>query len=102
MKSSLDKIFYKIMYHHIICMCDFLLNLDNFLSWFAWIITKIMVSTIFSPSFSLHFVIFSLCSELKTLEKVHPSDTFTLMQTHKIFRKAIIKCTHPIFSYAPY
>jgi hypothetical protein len=51
MKSSLDKIFYKIMYHHIICMCDFLLNLDNFLSWFAWIITKIVVSTKFSPSF---------------------------------------------------
>jgi hypothetical protein len=29
MKSSLDKI-YKVVYHHIIYMCDFLVNLDNF------------------------------------------------------------------------
>jgi len=29
-KSSLDKIFYKIVYHHIIYMCDFFVNLDNF------------------------------------------------------------------------
>ena len=29
-KSSLDKIFYKIVYHHIIYMCDFLVNLNNF------------------------------------------------------------------------
>ena len=28
-KSSLNKIFYKIVYHHIIYMCDFLVNLDN-------------------------------------------------------------------------
>jgi len=28
-KSSLDKIFYKVVYHHIICMCDFLVNLDD-------------------------------------------------------------------------
>ena len=28
--SSLDKIFYKVMYHHIIYMCDFLMNLDDF------------------------------------------------------------------------
>ena len=30
MKSSLDKIFYKIAYHHIIYMCDFFMNLYNF------------------------------------------------------------------------
>ena len=30
MKSSLDKIFYKIVYHHIIYMCDFLVNLDDY------------------------------------------------------------------------
>ena len=30
MKSSLDKIFYKVVYHHIIHMCDFLVNLDDF------------------------------------------------------------------------
>jgi hypothetical protein len=30
MKSSLDKIFYKVVYHHIIYICDFLVNLDNF------------------------------------------------------------------------
>ena len=29
-KSSLDKIFYKIVYHHIIYMCDFFVNLDDF------------------------------------------------------------------------
>src|SRR6185312_9666104 len=29
-KSSLDKIFYKVVYHHIIYMCDFFVNLDNF------------------------------------------------------------------------
>ena len=29
MKSSLDKIFYKIVYHHIIYMCDFFVNLDD-------------------------------------------------------------------------
>jgi hypothetical protein len=30
MKSSLDKIFYKVVYHHIIYMCDFLLlNFDD-------------------------------------------------------------------------
>jgi len=28
--SNLDKIFYKIVYNHIIYMCDFLVNLDNF------------------------------------------------------------------------
>ena len=30
MKSSLDKIFYKIVYYHIIYICDFLVNLDNY------------------------------------------------------------------------
>ena len=29
-KSSLNKIFYKVVYHHIIYMCDFLVNLDDF------------------------------------------------------------------------
>ena len=29
-KLSLDKIFYKIVYHHIIYMCDFFVNLDDF------------------------------------------------------------------------
>ena len=29
-KSSLNKIFYKIVYHHIIYMCDFFMNLDDF------------------------------------------------------------------------
>ena len=29
-KSSLNKIFYKIVYHHIIYMCDFLVNLNDF------------------------------------------------------------------------
>jgi len=26
----LDKIFYKVVYHHIIYMCEFLVNLDDF------------------------------------------------------------------------
>jgi len=30
MKSSFDTIFYKIVYHHIIYMCDFFVNLDDF------------------------------------------------------------------------
>jgi hypothetical protein len=30
MKQSLDKIFYKVVYHHIIYMCDFFVNLDDF------------------------------------------------------------------------
>ena len=30
MKSSLDRIFYKIVYHHIIYICDFFVNLDDF------------------------------------------------------------------------
>ena len=30
MKSSLDKIFYKVVDHYIIYMCDFLVNLDDF------------------------------------------------------------------------
>ena len=29
MKSSLDRIFYKVVYHYIIYMCDFFLNLDD-------------------------------------------------------------------------
>ena len=40
-KSSLDKIFYKIVYHHIIYMCYFLVNLDDFLAWFARFFTKL-------------------------------------------------------------
>jgi hypothetical protein len=30
MHSSLDKIFHKVVYHYIIYMCDFLVNLDDF------------------------------------------------------------------------
>ena len=30
MKSSLDMIFYKVVYHHIIYMCDFFVNLNDF------------------------------------------------------------------------
>ena len=30
MKSSLDRIFYKIVYHRIIYICDFFVNLDDF------------------------------------------------------------------------
>ena len=44
-KSSLDKIFYKVMYHHIIYMCDFLVNLDEFF---------VVVCTDFHEGCSLH------------------------------------------------
>jgi hypothetical protein len=30
MKSGLEKIFYKIVCHHILYMCDFFINLDEF------------------------------------------------------------------------
>jgi len=39
------KIFYKVVYHHIIYMCDFLVNLDDFLLWFARVFMKVVVST---------------------------------------------------------
>ena len=32
MKSSLHKIFYKVVYQYIIYMCDFLVNLDDFIA----------------------------------------------------------------------
>jgi hypothetical protein len=44
-KLSLDKIFYKIVYHHIIYMYDFLVNLYDFLAWFARLFMKILVCT---------------------------------------------------------
>ena len=44
-KSSLDKIFYKIVYHHIIYMCDFLVNLDDFFA---------MICTSFHEDYGFH------------------------------------------------
>jgi len=44
-ESSLDKIFYKIVYHHIIYMSDFLVNLDNFF---------VMICTGFHEDCDLH------------------------------------------------
>ena len=49
-KSSLDKIFYKIVYHHTIYMCDFFGEFRRlFLPWFARVFTKFMVCTIYIP-----------------------------------------------------
>ena len=42
---SLDKIFYKVVYHHIIYMCDFLVNLDDFF---------VMICTNFHENYGLH------------------------------------------------
>jgi hypothetical protein len=43
-KLNFDKIFYKVVYHHIIYMCDSFLNLDDFfLSWFAQVFPKVMI-----------------------------------------------------------
>jgi hypothetical protein len=43
-KSSLDKIFYKFVYHNSIYMCDFLLNLDDLFTVICTIFRKIVVS----------------------------------------------------------
>ena len=54
MKSSLDKIFYKVVYHRIIYMCDFFMNLDNFIA---------VVCTGFSWSRGFH----RICSHFKII-----------------------------------
>jgi hypothetical protein len=41
----MDKILYKVVYHHIIYMCDFLVNLDDFFA---------VVCTVFHKSYSFH------------------------------------------------
>jgi hypothetical protein len=49
MKSSLDKIFYKIVYHHIIYMCDFF---DEFIQLFTVVCTgfhEVVVCTRYVP-----------------------------------------------------
>jgi len=43
-ESSSDKIFYKVVYHHIIYICGEFRRFF-FLSWFAWIFTKLVIST---------------------------------------------------------
>ena len=58
MKSSLDKIFYKIVYHYIIYMCDFLVNLYNF---FAVVCTDFhgdCSCTRYVPNYVTHFSLF--------------------------------------------
>ena len=55
MKSSLDKIFYKVVYHHIIYMCDFfLVYLDDFFAVVCMSFTKVAVSTIYVPQIKLN------------------------------------------------
>ena len=49
MKSSLDKIFYKIVYHQIIYMCDFLMNLYNFFAVVCTDFHEIVVCTRYVP-----------------------------------------------------
>ena len=53
MKSSLDKIFYKIVYHHIIYMCDFLMNLEYFSVVVCMSFHEIMVFIRYVPSLLL-------------------------------------------------
>jgi hypothetical protein len=49
-KSSLDKIFYKVVYHHIIYMCDLFGKFRwLFLPWFPWVFTKVVDSTRYVP-----------------------------------------------------
>ena len=53
MKSSLDNIFYNIVYHHIIYMCDFFDEFRRlFLSWFARVFTKVVICTRYVPSYN--------------------------------------------------
>jgi len=49
MKSSLDKIFYKVVYHHIIYMCVFLVNLDDFFAVVCTGFYKVVVCTRYVP-----------------------------------------------------
>ena len=48
-KLSLDKIFYKVMYHHIIYMWDFFVNLDNFFVMVCMSFHKNLVFTRYVP-----------------------------------------------------
>ena len=49
-KSSLDKIFYKIVYHHIVYMGDFFVNLDDFFFVLVYMsFHKVMVCTRYIP-----------------------------------------------------
>ena len=48
-KSSLDKIFYKIVYHHIIYMCVFLANLDDFFAIICTGFHEVVISTRYIP-----------------------------------------------------
>ena len=49
-KSSLDKIFYKIVYHYIIYMCDFLMNLDDFFVMVCTDFHEVVVCTRYVPN----------------------------------------------------
>ena len=49
MKSILDKIFYKVVYHHIIYICDFLVNLDDFFAIICTSFHEIVISTKYIP-----------------------------------------------------
>ena len=53
MKLSLDKIFYKIVYHHIIYMCDFFVNLDDFFVVVCTNFHESLVSTRYVPKVKL-------------------------------------------------
>ena len=49
-KSSLNKIVYKIVYHHIIYMCDFFVNLDDFFVVVCTSFHESLVSTRYVPN----------------------------------------------------
>ena len=75
MKSSLDKIFYKILYHHIIYMCDFFVNLKDFFT---------MICTSFHEDCGFHKIrllskFYSLNHCLEShLSKNHVSNRFSI------------------------
>ena len=60
MKLSLDRIFCKVVYHHIIYMCDFLVNLDDFLTVVCTGFHGGAVSTIYVPVFKIPSIYFPL------------------------------------------
>ena len=61
MKSSLNKIFYKVVYHHIIYMCVFLVNLDDL---FAMVCTSFYEDYGFHQMQRLPIVLLSIVCEM--------------------------------------
>ena len=61
----LDKIFYKVVYHHIISMCDFLVNLDDFFAVVCMSFHSSLISIVYIVILFLdQFFQFPICQTL--------------------------------------